>query len=176
MYVPSRWRIWIRLFPRSPTIRRPLRVDVDGVGRTELTGCGTQPTDGAEEPTVPVEDRDPGNGRRRRPEVLTSVPVGDIDGPVLIRHHVVRRVQPPARPVSADAGGADREQQLSLGAELIDRVPLPGRSGVVRVRSPGVGYPNVPVVIGVEPVREEGHPPSEARDHVPLGVDLEDRV
>ncbi len=127
----------------------PLRVDVDGVGGAELARTSAQTTERPKEAPISVEDRDPGDGFRRRLEALAGVPVSDVDISFIVGHHVVGGVQELVRPVSRYARRTDREEQTALGAELQDYVPLTGAGRDGRIGPAAVRYPNVSLVIDV---------------------------
>ena len=108
--------------------------------------------------------------------VLAPVPVAHEDIAVLGGDDVAREAEQPIGSVTRDTQLTERQQHLTLRTELDDHVALARRVGVVRVRAPPVGHPDVAVAVHVQPVREEEQPGTDGRRDVAVGVELENRV
>ena len=99
---------------------------------------------------------------------VAAVSVGDEDVAVRRDDDGGRRVEV-SGPLPGDAGLAERQQQLAVGAELEHLWPLPSLAEAV-------GHPDVAVAVDVNAVREQQHSGAEALHQLAGRIELEDRV
>src|SRR5436309_16108867 len=95
-----------------------LRVELDRVRRTELAGTGAGLADDAQELAVLVEDRDAADEIRIGD---VGVALADVDVAIARVGDEIGRIGQRLRRIAALAWRADRQQQLAVGIELVNR-------------------------------------------------------
>ena len=149
----------------------PLRVEFEGVRRPELPGSRPDLAPLHHVLALGAEFHDASRGARRRILVLPAVSVGDEDVAFRRGDDVAGLVEV-IRPAPRDPGGSERHQDLPFRAELEDLVAL-----ALLLVARRVGDPDVPVLIHMEPVREDEQPCPEARENFAgVAVELENGI
>src|SRR5204863_3710860 len=132
----------------------------EGVRRVELTAIGSLPAPGLDEPSVLRELHDARVG-------VSAVSVRDENIAVRSGEHVRWPVEG-VRAVSGDPGPAERQEDLSLRAELHDLVAF----AVLSIR---VGNPHVAGSVDVDAVGKREHPRAETLEKSARRAELDER-
>ena len=152
-------------------IQTSLRIELQGVRRTELSGPEAELAPLLDEGAVGRELENPPGRAGRRVQTLPAVAVGHEDVAIRSDDHVARLVEL-AGPAAGLTSRTQAEQLLAFRAKLDHLMAL--GAGFVPLR---VSDPDVAVVVDVQPVRQHEQPGPEACQHLAgVAVELQNRV
>src|SRR6185503_8986711 len=143
-----------------------LRVELDGVRRSEFSRPGAGLADHAQELSGPIEHRDASDQIGIRD---VGMALRDVDIAVAWIGHDVGWIGQRLRRITADTWLAQRQQDFAVGAELHDDTAL--AFGATRI-----GDPHIPIAIDMNAMRPDEQPAAEATNLATAFVEVVHRV